>query len=331
MLKIFRTDIYLQAVILVVTVVLLWVRAIIAPVAAIPEGGSEIFYLLTDWMSPRVATVTAMILIVAGGLFFNSLLYRNKMIGQNTLLPMLFFILAMSLGSRQTTLTPLLVGVLFLILCASQTMITGTLLSLSIDKTFGAAASLSLGTLICPSLAVFVLPLMMCMLNYSLYSWRDWTMLMLGIAAPYIPVELYWYLSGDLFYRNYLLLYDLTNVGLVLEHPIAEWVMSLLFFLLTVVAFSYTIANNQRHGTNYKKNTAALLFPFVGSLIIGAYSTFVPLPTQAYALPFAFCCSVMFHDEKKKEWIWNILLIALLLAAVAYNILSNSQYAALTI
>lgn len=323
MLRVFRTDVYLQAVIIAVVAALLWVRAIVAPTTLLPDSGGSLFYLLFGWMPARAATVTALALVAVEGLMLNGMLYRNRMIGQNTLLPMLFFFLAMGLGPAQTGMTPLLAATLFLILCASQLMVSGTLLSLSIDKTFGAAASLSLATLFCPSTVVFLLPVMMCMVNYSLYSWRDWTMLLLGLAAPYIPLELYYYLSGDLFYQNYLLFYSLTDITLEASQSVTEWVMSGLFVLLALVALVHTAVDNQSHGTNYTKNSTAIMFFLVGGIAYSlAYGGVVPAATQAYAIPFAFCTMDLFYDEKKKEWIWNTLLILLLLAAAAYNILN---------
>lgn len=320
MLKAFRTDVYVQGVIIAAVTVLLWVRAVVAP-QVLPDGGGSLFYALFGWMTPRVATVAAMLLVAVEGLVANAMLYRNKMVEQNTLMPMLFFILAMSLGTTQTAMTPMLAGTLFLTLCVGQLMVTGTLLSLPIDKTFGAAACLSLATLFCPAMVVFLLPLMLSMLSYSLYSWRDWTMLLLGFAAPYIPLEVYYYLSGELFYRNYLLLYSLTDLGFAFDCATADWVAGGLFLLLTLVSFGAAALGSQNHGMNYKKNSTAILFFLTGSVLFAAYSTVVPVPTQAYAVPFAFSATMLFHDEKKKEWIWNIVLVALLLLSIAYNTL----------
>lgn len=320
MLKVFRTDVYMQAVIIAVVAALLWARAIVVPTAIPTYSGGSLFYLLFGWMPPRVATLTAIVIIALEGLLLNGMLYRNKMINQNTLLPMLFFFLAMSLGTAQTGLTPLLAATLFIILCVGQLMVTGTLLSLSIDKTFGAAACLSLATLFCPSTVVFLLPVMMCMVNYSLYSWRDWTMLLLGLAAPYIPLEFYYYLTDNMFYQNYLLFYGLTDIALTVSHSAAGWTMCGIFTLLTLVAMTHTAVGNQSHGTNYTKNSTAIMLFFVGGIAYSlAYGGVVPATTQAYAVPFAFCTTTLFYDVKEKEWIWNTLLTLLLLAAAAYN------------
>ena len=98
--------------------------------------------------------------------------------------------------------------------------------------------------------------------------------------------------------------------------------MSGLFLLLALVAMGYTAMGNQSHGTNYTKNSFAILLFLVGSILHTlAYSGIVPTATQAFAVPFAFCATTFFYDEKKKEWIWNILLVLLLTAAAVYNLL----------
>lgn len=304
MLKIIRTDVYLQAVIIAVVTAALWAHAIVV-------AGSG-----------RWWTVAAMALTAVEGLVLESVLVRNKMIGQNTLLPMLFFILAMSLGTTHAGMTPMLVGMLFLILCVGKLMVSGTLLSLPVEKTFGAAACLSLATVFCPTLVMMLLPVMLSMVNYSLYSWRDWTMLLLGFAAPYIPLELYYFLTDDLFYRNYLLLYEITDIGVGANHTLAGWIMTLLFALLTLVAVGYTAVTNQSHGTNYTKNSITIMLFLAGGVAYTlAYGGLVPVTPAAYAIPFAFCTTALFHDEKKKkEWIWSIVLALLLLAAAVYNL-----------
>ena len=293
----------MQGVIIAVVTAVLWTRSVVSP-----EGS-------------RIATLAALVLMVVEGVMVGSTLFKNKLTAQNTLLPVLFFLFAMSIGMRQTPLTPVIVGTFFLILCLRQLMVTGTLLSLPIEKTFGSAACLSVATLFCPAMVVFLLPLVMIMLNYSLYSWRDWTMLLLGLAAPYIPVELYYYLTDRLFYNNYLLLYSLSDIRFDATGSDAEWVMSVVFITLTLVSTAKAAAAGRSQGTNYSKNSAAILFLLVGSILFAAYSAVVPVATQAFAIPFAFSMTMMFQGEKKKEWIWDVLMVVVLVSGIIYNIM----------
>ena len=193
MLKIFRTDVFLQIVIILVVSVAMWVGVFIHPQPMPMVGGGQLYYWLTGMLTPLWGTIIAYVLVLLEGFLLNGILYRHKMIAQSTLLPMLFYVIAMSLGTP--TLTPILLGSLMLLIAIDQLMLTTTLLSLPLDKVFAAAAAIALATLFCPAMAVFFIPLIASMFNYSLYGWRDWTMFLLGLLAPYIILETIFFVS----------------------------------------------------------------------------------------------------------------------------------------
>ena len=111
MLKTFRTNIPVQIAIILVASVLLW-KGFIHPQHVLLEGGGDLYHFICGAMSPAVATIVAFVLVLAEGVLLNSILYRHKMITQSSLLPMLFYIIAMSIG--HPTLSPVIVGSLFL-------------------------------------------------------------------------------------------------------------------------------------------------------------------------------------------------------------------------
>jgi len=319
MLKIFRTDIFMQAVIIFVVSLVMWIGVFLHPHPIPIEGGGPLFYWLTGFMSPRVGAIIAFLLVIAEGLIFNSILYRHKLITQNTLMPMLFYILAMSLGTP--TLTPILVGSFLLILAIGQLMLTTTLLSLTPDKIFGAAALVSLATLFCPSMAVFFIPLIIDMFTYSLYGWRDWAMLLLGLLAPIILVETIYFLTDELFYRNYILYYDLTDLHFRTQGTWSNWIGSILFAILFVIGLGAAMVNSQSRNVNFKKNITAILIFTIGSILFSLYSYLIPIPTQAYAIPFACSTTSIFIEPRRKEMPQNILFIFIIISCIVLNFL----------
>ena len=319
MLKIFRTDIFTQAIIILIVAVLMWFPVFATPTPIPLTGGGQLFYWITGFLSARAATIIAFILVLVEGFLFNGMLYRNKMITQNTLMPMLFYVVAMSIGSP--TLSPILVGNLLLMATIGQLMLTTTLLSLTLDKTFGAATFLAIASLICPAMAVFFIPLIFNMFNYSLYGWRDWTMLILGILAPYILLETYFFMTDQLFYRNYLLFYGLTDIHFTFGHFNSKWIVSIVFALVLLVGFGATIGNSQTRTVNYKKNTTAILLFLIGSIAYSAYTEVLPIPTQAFAFPFACCSTALFVEPRRKEASANIIFLLILVVFVVLNLM----------
>lgn len=270
-------------------------------------------------MSPRWGTIIAFLLVIVEGFIFNGILYRHKMISQNTLMPMLFYIIAMSLGSP--TLTPILIGSLLLILAIGQLMLTTTLLSLTPDKIFGAAALVALATLFCPSMAVFFIPLIIDMFTYSLYGWRDWAMLILGLLAPIILVETIYFVNDEIFYRNYLLLYNLTDLHISAQGSWVNWTRSLLFAVIFVIGLGAAAVNSQNRNVNFKKNITAILIFAIGSILYSLYSTLIPIPTQAYAIPFACSTTSIFIEPNRRELLPNLFFIFIIVSGIILNYL----------
>ena len=322
MLKIFRNDIFLQAVIILVVTAALWLDALMAPRPILLQGGGFLFCLWAGRLSPMAAIIIAIGLLLAEGYLLNMVLYRHRLISKGTLMPMLFFVIAMSLGSQQLTLTPMLAGSLFLILTIDQLLLyDGTLLSLSLSNLFGASACLGLATLCCPAMAVFLLPMLAAIINYSQYGWRNWMMVVLGLLAPYIVLETYFYMTDQTFYRNYLLLYDLTDLGLRMDGRLVDWGGSLLFALLLIFGLAALIVDSQSKVVNYKKNSTVVSLFILGGVAAMAYSRVVPMPTQAFAVPFACCATSLFYEKKRPEWLWNILLLGTIALFVTWNLL----------
>ena len=317
MLKIYRTNIFMQSVIIIVVSLVLWVGAFGHPQPMPMVGGGQLYYWLTGWLSPLAGAIIAYLLVVLGGFLLNGMLYRHKMITQNTLMPMLFYIIAMSLGSH--TLSPILLGSLLLLLAVDQLMLTNTLLSLPLNKIFGAAACIALATLFCPAMMVFFVPLLMCMFNYSLYGWRDWTMLILGILAPYILMETYFFLVDQMFYRNYLILYSFTDISLRVDADWIDWVGSSIFLLTLFVGMGAAFLNSQNRNINFKKNISSILLFLFGSFFYTLYTTIVPVPTQAFALPFACCATSLFIEPKRKELGSNIIFLLLIIVFIVWR------------
>jgi len=317
MLKIFRTDIFMQAVIILVVSLVMWIGVFIHPRPVPIDGGGPLYYWITGLLSPRLGAIVAFLLVVAEGFIFNGILYRHKMITQNTLMPMLFYIMAMSLGTP--TISPFLIGSLLLILAIGQLMLTTTLLSLTPDKIFGAAALVSLATLFCPSMAVFFIPLIIDMFTYSLYGWRDWAMLFLGLLAPLILVETIYFVTDELFYRNYLLLYDLTDLHFRAQGGWVNWIGSIVFIIIFILGLGAAFVNSQNRNVNFKKNITAILIFTIGSVLFSLYSYIVPVATQAYAIPFACSTTSLFIEPKRKELPYTLFFIFIVVSGIVLN------------
>lgn len=319
MLKTFRTNIPVQIAIILVVAALMWMKSFVHPLSAATECGGELYFWITGSMKPAVATIVAFILVLAEGVLFNSILYRHKMITQSSLLPMLFYVIAMSVG--HPTLSPVIMGSLFLLIGIDQLLLTSTLLSVGLDKVFGASACIALSTLFCPVMVVFVIPLVASMFNYSLYSWRDNTMLVLGFLSPFIILETYYFVCDELFYRNYLLLYNITDFHLHVGGNFMQWAVSIVFLVMIVIGMGTAIGGSQNRSINFNKNITTLLLFTLGSIALSIYTSIIPVATQCYAIPFACCSTFLFIEPGRKELVPNAIFVLAVLLFVVFNLI----------
>lgn len=323
MLNLFRRNTYLQLLLILIVAGLLWFTDLMHPQPPATQQGGVLFYLLSEWITPRVGSIIAFVLILLEGFLLNNTLFRHKMISQNTLMPMLFYTIAMSFGHLQLTLTPIIFGNLFLIICVDQLLLTGTLLSPTFDKIFGSAACIGIATLFCPAMAAFLVPLVVNMITYSLYSLRDWIMLILGLAAPYFAIETYYFMADEMFYRNYLLLYDLTNIHIRFDNSLPNWIGAIGFVLMLLIGIGAIVANSQNRNMNLQKNNTAVAIFSLGGAAYLLFNTIVPLPTQCFAMSFAYGATAFFYPSKHNEIPANLILLIFLGGAIALNFIAR--------
>ena len=319
MLKVFRTNIPVQIAIILAVSVLMWLKSFTHPQAAVTDCGGELYHWITGNMSPVLATIVAYILVLAEGVLFNSILYKHKMFTQSSLLPMLFFIIAMSIG--QPALSPVIIGTAFLLLAIDQMLLTSTLLSVGLDKVFGASACIAISALLCPVMVVFILPLIASMFNYSLYTWRDNTMLILGFLAPIILMEIYYFVCDELFYRNYLLLYNITDFRLHMGGTFMQWVVSIVFLLMVILGMGTAVGGSQNRSINFNKNITTILLFTLGSVMLSFYTNLFPVATPNYAIPFSCCSTFLFIETGRKELIPNIIFIIVVSLYIVFNLI----------
>ena len=186
-MKLFNQSILLQAVVILLAMLALWAPALAAPAAMPAAGGATPLYdLLARWLQavPLVAVIIAMVLVLVEGVLLNLLLVDAGLTPQNSLLPTLLYIIAMS--APATTLTPMVLVAALMIACLRRLTLKGTLLTISVERACAATAMIGLASLFYLPAALFIISYMLAAINYRLYGWKDWAAMILGFIAPYI-------------------------------------------------------------------------------------------------------------------------------------------------
>ena len=287
MTKLFQSGIILQAAIILLLFVLLWLRPLLAPPAIeVGDHPAWLFHqtalLLQD--VPLLAVILAMVLVLAEGVMLNLLLANLSLVPQNSLLPTLLYVLLFSAAA--TTLTPTILACGCLIAALNQLLLRGAPLTITSTRICGATLLISLASLFFQPAILFVLSYLLIASNYRLYSWRDWMLMILGLAAPYAAFVLILYLTHGLdpWWQTTLEAFRFTLPDL--HMPLASllayaFTAAVLLWSLLLVAGRLT----ERPAVWQKNATTVLLF-MVGAIPVTLY---VSNPTLALcAIPFAF-------------------------------------------
>lgn len=326
MLKIFERNTGLQVIIILVVAVLLWIQPLAHPEPMpAPDGFAPLYSLIYHiGLSPLVAVILAMLLVLLGGFFLNLIMTNVGLVSQNSLLPTLFYTLFMS--AQATTLTPmLLVGVLAISII-KMLMLHSTLLTISSDKIFGIAALIGICSLIyLPSVALLASYLLV-VVNYRLYSWRDWMVLLLGLMAPFLPLWAVQYLSDDLA-AGFVSMGDTLATTHFHAHPVETLPAIANGILLGTFLISlFTVWRKLGEKTVvWQKNATSVMLLTVAAIAVLLYSGLYPINLQYFAIPFALCATIRFTPEtrrrmpRQKQWrrnLYDYLFILIIVSAV---------------
>lgn len=328
MLKLFNSNIAVQALLIIVALVLLWLRPLIAPplMAAAPTDG-VLYTLILHLFSaaPRAAVIVAMLLVLTEGVMLNLLLTNINLVPQTTLLPTLLYVIFMS--APATTLTPMILVAGALIACVQQLSLHGTLLTIPTTRICSATALISLCSLFyIPALAILVSYLLVAV-SYRLYGWRDIATLILGFLAPYVFLVTVLYMTDDLaswWSATAAVLGDITlYVAPTDTLPLIANIVLTLVFVVSVFMLWSRIGE---HPVMWQKNATTVMLVIVGGVLMLFFSRLMPVDLALFAIPFALCGTHMLMPtigrsaansrRKQRLWIYDILMVLIIIAAL---------------
>lgn len=325
MIKLLQRNMALQVVLILAVLILLWLRPLTLSPAM--DGGDHpaiLYSLLCQWFAslPRLAVVIAMLLVLAEGIMLNLLLANVNLVSQSSLLPTLLYIVAMSAGA--TTLTPLVLVNAALIACLNQLMLRGTLLTISLSKACGATLLIGIASLFYQPAALLILSYLLIAANYRLYSWRDWAVMILGFAAPYLMLILVLFMTDSLagwWQQTLASLIPSLQLGSTSLPSVASIVLAGIFLWSILLL----LGRMSERPVLWQRNASTVLLCSVGALGMMFFSTLIPIRIALFAIPFCFSTNRMltsafetatgFGRKRQRLWIYDSLLVLILIAA----------------
>lgn len=327
MLKLFEKNTILQAVIILVVTALLWGQAFADPQPIAPSGHYAPLYDLLCSLnpSPLVATILAMMLVVLGGFFFNYILVRANLASQNSLLPTLLFIVAMSATSP--SLSPSLLAALLVIVIVNLMLLHSTLLTVAPDKIFGTAAIIGIASMLYMPSLTLIASYLLVVVNYRLYGWRDWMMFLLGLLAPYLLLWAILFLNDSLLDSFTAMADEFSTVTFTVAHLSSlQTAAHIVLLAVFVVSLLLVWSRMGERTVVWQKNSTTIMLLTITPLAIMPYSHLFPVNYHFLAIPFAYCLYQRFALSRQRRggatrasWrqaLYDILFILTLVAAL---------------
>lgn len=325
MLKLFGQNTIMQVTILLAVMIALWAHPLIEAQPMSPALGYAPLYtpLLALNIHPTLAVIAAVIFILLEGYYLNLMLTRASLTPNNNLLPALLYCTFMSIPA--TTLSPTLLANLVALPILNLLLLRGTSLTISSDKIFGAAALISISSMFYLPMITLLIAYLLVAVNYRLYNWRDWTMMILGLLAPYILLWGYHFATGTLLNSLTLTFESLTHFNATIL-PTGSLQSASNLFLAAITIWSVVALWTRlgEHPVVWQKNAITTMLPTLSGIAILFYSNILPVNLQFFAIPFALCGTQLLaipnrqHPQQRKQWrLWyrNILFILIIIAA----------------
>ena len=328
MLNLFRKNMAVQVLLIIVALVLLWLRPLMTPppMTAGTDTDGVLYALLVDWLSgvPRLTVIIAMILVLAEGVMLNILLSDMGLVPQTTLLPTLLYIIMMS--APATTLTPMVPVSAALIGCTYLLMLRGTLLTIPTSRICSATALIGLCSLFyLPALAIFVSYLFVA-ISFRLYNWRDIVALLLGLLAPYVLLVTVLFMTDGLaeWWGTTAAALGGFSFHIAKTEPL-PLIANIILTLIIAAAIFMLWGKLGEHPVLWQKNATTVMLLSIGAIIMLFYSHLLPVNLSFFAIPFALCGTHMLLPKlnggitgrhKQRLWIYDVIFILTFAAAL---------------
>lgn len=326
-MPLFKQSILIQALVILLAVVALWWRAIVSPMPMPePQAGAVLYGVLYGWLSgtPHLAAIIGMLLVIIGGVALNVVLVNHNLSNQSALLPTLLYIICMS--AQGTTLTPMVIVSLLMVCCMGELTIKGPLLTIPPERACAATALIGLCSMFYLPSALLILSYMLVAINYSLYSGRDWAVMILGFLAPYILLATVLMFTDGLGDWWQGVADAVANVHFQTTAVSPLKAVGCIVLAAALVSGLVVVWRRSSDSTMlWQKNALTLISTLPGGLAILAVTCLFPIDMQLFALPFSFAvgCLLMpsprtstLGTRRKREWINTVILILIFIAAL---------------
>ncbi len=304
---------------LLLVILFLWVPTFINPII-INYNGMPLYQII-NWLtmhSPYIATILACLILIAQGIYINLWINRHDLIIRSSYIPSLLYIILGSLLPDFRTLSPTLLASSFILLACDL------LLNMYKQKTidnliFNASFLIAIASLISFQALFFYILIIVALIIFRSFSWREWLISICGILVPYIFIITWKIVSGQDY--NFIKLYfQFPDAVYVTTNTLYRNSIGCFIFILVIIAYlkinTYLNSTSVKIKKGYSLLTWFIIISLVSFLIfhVDGNCRFIYL-----SIPFSIFLSNYFLLSTKSFMV-EVLFILLVLTTIFVQI-----------
>lgn len=278
-----------------------------------------LYELTTKWLGNYhlLIVFTALFLAVVEAFVLNYIVNKHEILGAQSYLPALFYIILISSCANLLTLYPALFAHLFLLLSINKLFNTYRK-DTAFSQVFDAGFLISIGSLFYFPSIFFFFTVWIALVIFRPFIWREWAISLMGLIVPYLFVFVYYYWFDGLNALWYdKMLFSFSNRINELDFLSSYYFLMAVVPLIIILSFRKFLSALTATKLKTKKALILLIWFFIFSSIISIANGFSIHYFSFFAIPLAVSFAYYFNNVKKM-W-WGEFLFFLLLASILLN------------
>ena len=185
-LALFRHNQSFTFILLLIFLLFLWIPDFMNPMPIVHHGMP--LYQILEWFtfnSAHTAIIIAFVVLILQGVYINFLVSKHDLVIRSTYFPILLYIILGSIIPDFRTLSPTLIANSF-ILFACNSLLNMYKLKTIDNLIFNASLLIGIASLISFQTIFFYALVIVSLIIFRPFSWREWTISICGILVPYI-------------------------------------------------------------------------------------------------------------------------------------------------
>jgi hypothetical protein len=319
MIRYFSTSYLPQYIALALVLIALWTDTFISA-TVFPDTGSlnPLYLYLSNWFAdvPILRKMISIAIVYMEALLLNAILTQNSLSDKNSLLPAFIYCILLSAIPEYCDFMPLIPANLFMIFFLYY-IFHFYKEEADIQSLFNAGLCIAIASMFHFYYLLFFIVLLMALMIYSAFRWRNWVIPFAGIFIPYFILFSLWYVFELRFpqWEAYLNVFSaFKQISWNFTLPI---ILFGIFFLFLLLSSSLKLISSMLElNISVRKKVQIVLWMLLVGLILLLYIDHQPAANFGFIAVTSPALIALFLGSKKKLFWYELIFAAIFLSLI---------------